>query len=385
VTSSARYFTIDDLRREAHRVWPPVVRGYVDGGADGELSLKHNLEAFAGYEFHPRALAGVPGVSLGTTVLGRESPLPLALAPTGYSRMMHPDGEPAVVRAAGRAGVAYTASTMATTSLEDSAAAATRASSTARSPLWFQLYLWTDRGLTRELVSRAGAAGYDALVLTVDCAVTGNRVEDIRRGLIPPAPSRSIVWGGLARHPRWTARYLRGAPLEAANLLDPGTGRRFPNLTFDPALSWDDVARLRADWPGKLLLKGPLNAADAQRAVEAGVDGLVLSNHGGRQLDQTAPPLNTVAAVREQVGDAIDVLVDSGIRRGSDIAIALALGADAVLVGRPYVYGLGAAGEDGVDTALRILVDELVRTMLLLGVADVKELRARGSELVRRR
>jgi L-lactate dehydrogenase (cytochrome) len=375
-----RYLTIDDLRAQAHRVWPPVVRDYVDGGADAELSLRHNLEAFAGYEFHPRSLAGVSGVSLSTTILGRESALPLALAPTGYSRMMHPDGEPAVVRAAGRAGVPYTASTMATTSLEDTAAAARPGQE-----LWFQLYQWTDRGLTRELVARAGAAGYGALVLTVDCAVTGNRLRDERRGLIPPAPRRSAVWRGLARHPRWTARHLLADRLDAANLVDHGTGQRLPNLTFEPALSWDDVAALRAGWAGRLLLKGPLSPLDAHRAVQAGVDGLVLSNHGGRQLDQTVPPLNTVREVRERVGDTISVLVDSGIRRGSDIAIALALGADAVLVGRPYVYGLGADGEAGLDTALRILTDELVRTMLLLGVAEVKELQAYGRELVRPR
>jgi L-lactate dehydrogenase (cytochrome) len=374
------FLTVEDLRRRAHRVWPTAVREYVEGGADGAVTLEGNLRVFAHYRFHPRCLSGSPAADLGTTILGREYPVPFALAPTGYSRLMHPDGEVGVARAAGRAGVVYTASTMATTDVRTVAAASPD------TDLWLQLYVFADRGITRELIARAGAAGCRTLVLTVDSAVTGNRPTHARSGLIPPSPERRLLLRTLIERPRWAVRHLRSGALGSPHL-SPLTGSAGVDATeemaFEPALSWDDVAEVRTAWPGALLLKGPLRPEEVKRAVALGVDGAVLSNHGGRQLDQLPAPVSTVGEVRAAIGDGATLLVDSGVRRGSDIAVALALGADAVLVGRPYVYGLGAAGQAGVAAAIAILTAELGRTLHLLGVGNVAELRAAGSDLVR--
>lgn len=376
-----RCVTIEDLQHAAWRRWPKGVRGYVEGGADGEVSLARNRAAYQGFGLVPSPLRDVTEVDLSTSLLGGESVLPFALAPTGYTRLMHTGGERAVARAARDAGIAYTMSTMATTRLEDVAAEV-------GGDLWFQLYVWRDRGLVRGLIDRAAASGYRALMLTVDTPVTGLRVRDAHNGFTIPPQLSALTVLDMARHPRWCASLLAGAPITFANFA-PEIGRspegvmEFAAKQFDPSVSWDDLAWIRGLWKGPLMVKGLVSAQDAARAAEVGVDAVVLSNHGGRQLDQVVAPLLMLPEVRERVGDRIEVLVDSGIRRGSDIALALALGADGVLVGRPYLYGLGAAGERGVSAAISLLGQELRRAMTLMGVTSVAHLRAEGASLVR--
>jgi L-lactate dehydrogenase (cytochrome) len=377
----ARCVTIEDLRREACRRWPRGVRGYVEGGADAEISLRRNRAAFEAYSLVPSVLRDVEKVDLSANILGVRSALPLALGPTGYTRMMHPAGEYAAASAARAAGIPYTLTTMATMSIEQVAPAG--------GDLWFQLYMWRDRGLVRELLQRAQAAGYRALVLTVDTAVTGLRVRDLHNGFtLPPRLSPASLLD-MARHPAWCLGLLRGQPITFANFADEVSGRsenimEFAARQFDPTVNWTDLEWLRGQWPGPIVLKGLADAADAVRARDAGIDALSLSNHGGRQLDQAVPPIEVLPEIREAVGPAMPVFVDSGVRHGSDVALALARGADGCLIGRPYLYGLGAAGEAGCAAAIRMLGDELRRVMRLLGVVSVAEFRERGNELVRR-
>lgn len=377
----ARCVTIEDLRVHACRRWPRGVLGYVEGGADAEVSVGRNRAAFEAYSLVPSVLRDVEKVDTSIDILGVHTTLPLALGPTGYTRMMHPAGELAAARAARAAGIPYTLTTMATMSIEDVAPAG--------GDLWFQLYVWRDRGLMSELLQRAHASGYRALVLTVDTAVTGLRVRDHHNGFTLPPRLTPGVLVDMARHPAWCLGLLRGAPITFANFADEVSSRsenimEFAARQFDPSVSWTDVGWLRELWPGPIVLKGLFGAADAVRARDVGIDALTLSNHGGRQLDQSAAPIEVLPEVRAAVGPTMPVFVDSGIRRGTDLAIALALGADACLIGRPYLYGLGAAGEAGCAAAIRMLGDELRRAMRLVGVVSVAELRERGAELVRR-
>jgi L-lactate dehydrogenase (cytochrome) len=375
-----RCATIEDLQAAAHRRWPRGVRGYVEGGADGEVSLGRNRAAYEQCVLHPAPLRDVGRVDTRATLLGGPSALPFALAPTGYTRMMHDHGERAVARAAAAAGIPYTLSTMATTSLEDVAAAAS-------GPLWFQLYVWRNRGLMRDLMRRAADAGYRALMLTVDTPVTGLRARDAHNGFtIPPQLSPGTLLD-MATHPAWWGRLLAGDPITFANIpghaQSPSGVMAFAAQQFDPTVSWADLDEIRRLWAGPLVVKGLVRPEDAARAAAAGVDAVVLSNHGGRQLDGAVAPLQVLPAVREAVGQDFEVLVDSGIRRGADIAAALALGASGTLVGRPYLYGLGAGGERGVTAAIDLLAAELRRAMQLLGVASVEQLRREGRDLVR--
>jgi len=358
------------------RLIPRPVFDYVDGGADEELSLRANTRAFQRFRFQPRTLVNVSEADTSTAFLGSVVPLPLALAPTGYTRMMHPKGEIAAARAAQKHGLPYTLSTMATTTIEAVA-------ENAQPDLWFQLYIMRDSGLNKELVDRAAAAKYRVLVVTVDCFVTGHRTRDRRNGLVIPPELTLSTLASIASKPGYWTRMLRSPAIDFANFAghdavtieDTGT-------LFNPAITWDDIAELRARWPGRLIVKGPLGPADAARAVSMGADGVQLSNHGGRQLDRTVPPVTTIDAVRDRVGPDVTVLVDSGIRHGSDIAVALALGADACAIGRAYLYGLMAGGEAGVNKALDILAAQFKRTMQLLGVRSVAELRELGSSLL---
>src|SRR6266550_3655924 len=333
---------IADLRRTARRLIPRPVFDYVDGGSDEELSLAGNVEAFRRWRFVPRALANVAKVDTAGQVLGHPVPLPLVLAPTGYTRIMHPGGEIASARAAARHGLPYTLSTMANTSIADLATAV-------HGDLWFQLYILTDDGLTRELVDRAAACGYRVLVVTVDTMVTGRRIRDVRNGLTLPAELTVRTVASIGSRPAYWMRMLRSPGANLANLpvrervTIAGTGS-----FFYPGIDWDNIAALREQWRGKLVIKGPLGAADARRAVEAGVDGLQLSNHGGRQLDRAIAPIDLLPTVRDAVGPDLTVLVDSGVRHGTDIAIAIALGADAVAIGRASLYGLLTAGQPKV-------------------------------------
>jgi L-lactate dehydrogenase (cytochrome) len=369
---------IYELRRSARRVIPRPVFDYVDGAADEELSMAANVRAFRRWRFQPRALTGITKVDTATRLLDRDLTLPLVLAPTGYTRMMHPAGENAVARAAQRHRLPYTLSTMGTTSIEDVAAAA-------QPDLWFQLYIQKDEGLTKELVNRAATAGYRVLVITVDTLVTGHRTRDERNGLIIPPALTLRTLGNIAVKPGYWMRMLRSEAIDFANFTGGGPGVTTIEGTgtmFNPTVSWDDIAALRSRWPGKLVIKGPLSPADATRAVEVGADGLQLSNHGGRQLDRTVPSVDLIAPVRAAVGSDVAVVVDSGVRHGSDIAVALALGADACAIGRAYLYGLMAGGEPGVDKVIDILTDQFVRTLHLMGITSVAELRERGRELL---
>ena len=367
---------IADLRAAGRRRTPRPVFDYVDGGSDEEASLRGNTKAFRRWRFQPRALVNVSQADTSSAFLGSVVPLPLALAPTGYTRMMHPAGEIGAARAAQRHGLPYTLSTMATTTIEAVAEAA-------QPDLWFQLYILRDRGLTKELVDRAAAAKYRVLVVTVDTFVTGHRTRDRRNGLVIPPELTARTLASIAGKPGYWVRMLRNPAIGFANFAGrPAVTIEGTGALFDPGIDWDDIAELRARWPGQLVIKGPLGPADARHAVSAGVDGLQLSNHGGRQLDRTVPSADMIAGVREAVGSEVSVLVDSGIRHGSDIAVALALGADACAVGRAYLYGLMAGGEAGVDKALDILAEQFQRTMQLLGVRSVAELRAAGRELL---
>jgi L-lactate dehydrogenase (cytochrome) len=364
-----------DLRAMGRRLTPRPVFDYVDGGADEELSVRANIRAFRRWRFQPRALVNVSEADTSTRFLDADVPLPLVLAPTGYTRMMHPAGEIGAARAAQRHGLPYTLSTMATTTIEAVAEAA-------QPDLWFQLYILRDSGLNKELVDRAASAGYRVLVVTVDCFVTGHRSRDHRNGLVIPPALTPQTLASIAGKPGYWIRMLRNPAIGFANFANSNVTIQSTGQLFNPAITWDNIAELRARWPGRLVIKGPLGPADARLAVDAGADGLQLSNHGGRQLDRTVPPADTIRAVRETVGPEVPLLVDSGIRHGSDIAVAVALGADGCAIGRAYLYGLMAGGEPGIDKALDILADQFRRTMQLLGVRSVAELRAAGSELL---
>ena len=367
---------VSDLRAVGRRLTPRPVFDYVDGGADEELSMAANTKAFRRWRFQPRALVDVSEPDMSARFLDTVAPLPLALAPTGYTRMMHPAGEIGAARSAQRHGLPYTLSTMATTTIEAVAEAA-------QPDLWFQLYILRDSGLNKELVDRAAAAGYRALVVTVDTFVTGHRVRDHRNGLVIPPELTVRTLASIAGKPGYWVRMLRNPAIEFANFAGrPAVTIEGTGSLFNPAITWDDIAALRDRWPGKLVLKGPLGPADAKRAVSLGADGLQLSNHGGRQLDRAVPPADLITPVREAVGPDTSILVDSGIRHGSDIAVALALGADACAVGRAYLYGIMAGGEPGVDKALDILTHQFKRTLQLLGVGSAAELREAGPEIL---
>jgi L-lactate dehydrogenase (cytochrome) len=365
-----RAASIADLRAIARRRTPRAVFDYTDGAADGELSLNRARAAFARMEFTPAVLHDVSEVDLTRTILGKESALPLALAPTGFTRMMHTAGERAVVAAAEKAAIPYTLSTMGTTTIEDVAAAAPNARR------WFQLYLWRDRAFGKDLVQRAEAAGYDTLMLTVDTPVGGNRRRDVHNGLtVPPALSlRTFVDG--ARHPNWWFDLLTTEPLVFASLQSSGgTVADLINRVFDPALTMADVDWLRSTWPGKLVVKGIQSVADAVRVTDAGADAVLLSNHGGRQLDRAPVPIELVTPVRDALDGRAEVLVDTGITHGADVLAAIALGAQAALIGRAYLYGLMAGGEAGVTKAVSILTGEMFRTLQLMGLSSVDDLR----------
>jgi L-lactate dehydrogenase (cytochrome) len=365
----ARAASIADLRRLARRRAPRAVFDYTDGAAGEELSLSRSREAYARVEFSPRVLQDVSGMDTSTTILGKPSAAPWAFAPTGFTRMMHTEGESAVSRVAARLGIPYALSTMGTTSIEKLAAAAPDARR------WFQLYLWRDREASRDFVVRAQAAGYEALVLTVDTPVAGPRLRDVRNGLtIPPTLSlRTLAEGSL--HPAWWWDLFTTEPLEFASLHRfEGTVAELVGTMFDPAASMADLTWLREAWDGPLVVKGIQSVADARAVVDAGADALVVSNHGGRQLDRAPVPLEVLPAVVDAVGDRAEVYVDGGILSGSDIVAAVALGARAALVGRAYLYGLMAGGERGVQRAAEILQQEVTSTLALLGVPRVSDL-----------
>jgi L-lactate dehydrogenase (cytochrome) len=367
--------SVADLRRIARRRLPRGVFDYIDGGAEDERTLAANTAAFARVTFKPRVLRDVGTIDTSTTLLGRQLPMPLALSPTGFTRIANSEGELAVARAAERAGLPYTLSTLATRSIEEVAAVSSGSK-------WFQVYVWRDRGLVKEMIDRAAAAGFEALMLTVDTAVLGRRERDARRGFtLPPKIGIGTMFDG-AVHPAWTWEFVRAEPIKFANVagLDVGDGSsavslaEYINSQFDPALSWADVDWMRTVWSGPLIIKGIQTVVDARLAADIGVEAIALSNHGGRQLDSAPAPLDLVAPVADAVGDRVEVICDGGVRRGSDIVKAVALGARACTAGRAYLYGLGAAGERGVDHVLGLLADDMRRTMALIGARSIDEL-----------
>jgi L-lactate dehydrogenase (cytochrome) len=317
-------------------------------------------------------LNDVGRVDASTTILGRPTSLPLILAPTGFTRIASAQGELDVARAAARAGLTYTLSSLATRSIEE-------VRSVSDGDLWFQVYVWTDKGLLSKMLERAQAAGYSTIVVTVDTAVLGRRERDIRRGFtLPPRIGLGTLLDGMM-HPSWTWEFVRNEPIRFANLLDEGTSNGmeavsladFVTNQFDPSLNWSDIKWFRDRWPGNIVLKGIQTIEDAKLATEHGIKGIALSNHGGRQLDCAPPPLDLVAPVVDAVGDSLEVYCDGGVRRGSDVIKAVALGATAAMAGRAYLYGLAAAGERGVDHALDLLRDDIHRTLALIGSPSI--------------
>lgn len=362
--------TLWDVRRVARRTTPAAAFDYVDGAAEAEISMRRARRAFAQVTFSPRVFRDVASVDTGTTILGRPADLPLVFGPTGFTRMMHHEGERAVARSAERHGIPYALSTMGTTSIEEVAEAAPGGRR------FFQLYVWKDRSRSEALIRRAADAGYDTLVVTVDTPVAGLRLRDIRNGMtIPPSLTPRTVLDAAWR-PAWWLNLFTTEPLSFASLSHwSGTVQQLANQMFDPTASFDDLAWIRGQWPGKLVLKGLQSVEDARAAAEAGCDGIVLSNHGGRQLDRAPVPLELLPAVAAELGDRMEIFVDTGVMSGGDIAAAVGLGATAVWVGRAYLYGLMAGGEAGVDRVAEILGSELSRTMRLMGCSRLSELR----------
>ena len=390
---------IDDVRRLAKRNLPGGVFDYFDGAAETEWSMANNSAAFERVHLTPRVLVDVSQIDTSVTVMGSRLPFPFAFSPTGFTRIATSAGENAVARVATRHGVPYTLSTLGTRSIEEVAAAranmtiaAARASAetgaTDASPLWYQLYVWEDRGLSRELVQRAKAAGYQAIMVTVDTAVFGRRDRDVRRGFtLPPKIGLETFIDGI-RHPRWTLDFITHEPITFSAVSGRGdvdgstaiTLSDYVNSQFDASLSWRDLDWVRSESGLPIMLKGIQSVDDAVRARSEGVEAIALSNHGGRQYDGSPAPIELLPSVIDAVGDDIEVLVDGGVRRGSDVVKACALGARAVMFGRPYLYGLGAAGELGVEWVINYISAGVKRTMALVGATDVASLRG----LVRR-
>jgi L-lactate dehydrogenase (cytochrome) len=373
---SSRAINIADLRRMAQRRLPPVVFGYLDGGADGEVTMRENCRVFDDVVFRPRQAVNIGECDLHTRVLGCDLGLPAILAPVGYSRMMHPRGELAAAAAAGAAGTAFILSTISGHKLENVRAAST-------GPVWYQLYLVGGREVAEPAVERAQRCGFSGLVVTIDTAVAGNRERDVRNGM-KSLLSRSVfaklpyVHHFLA-HPRWLAAFLMdGGTPHLENIVVPGKGP-LPLLDVGSALAravvtWEDMRWLHEIWKGPIIVKGVMTGDDARHAIDAGAAAIVVSNHGGRQLDGVAAALRALPEVVAAANSQVEVLMDGGVRRGADIVKAICLGARAVLIGRAYAYGLAAAGHAGVARALEILRDDVERTLRLLGCASISAL-----------
>lgn len=369
---------IADLRRLARRRLPGPIFDYIDGGADDEVTLERNMSAFSTYEIVPDVLTDVSSIRTATSLFGQPVAWPLMLAPTGLTRMFHGDAELAVARAAAKHGLLYSLSTLGTTRLEALADAF-------GGPKVFQIYIFKDRGLTAEFVARCKDAGFHGLALTVDTPVAGNRERDRVNGLsLPPKLTmRSML--SFAAHPFWSIPALSGSRFDFANVshrvdaLAAGPMSLFDYIgdQFDPSLTWADVEWLAREWGGPLAIKGLMTPQDAKRAIASGATGVMISNHGGRQLDGAPAPVDQIAEVRDTLGDGPDVICDGGIRRGSDVVKACALGANGCSIGRPYLYGLAAGGEAGVDRALTLLRQEFHRTLSLAGTNDVAGLARR--------
>ena len=364
-----RALTIYDLRDIAKRRTPQAPFDYTDGGADTESSLTRARAAYEKLEFQPRILRDVKDVDLSIQMLGKKMSMPVGIAPTGFTRMMQTEGEYAGACAASDAGIPYTLSTMGTRSIEDVAKAAPGGRN------WFQLYMWKDRDRSMALVDRAKAAGFDTLVLTVDVPVAGARLRDVRNGMtIPPSLTSKTILNAIPR-PAWWMNFLTTDPLKFASLDSwNGTVAELLDSMFDPTVTYEDLKWIRGQWQGNLVVKGIQNVDDAMMSVAAGADAIILSNHGGRQLDRAPVPLHLLPEVVKAIGDKAEVQVDTGIMHGADVVAALASGAKFTWIGRAYLYGLMAGGKPGVDRTLEIFRTQIIRTMKLLGARTIAEL-----------
>ncbi|MBS0233640.1 MAG: alpha-hydroxy-acid oxidizing protein [Proteobacteria bacterium] len=365
---------IDDLRRLAHRRVPSDFMGYYESGSYSQSTLAANLRDLAEIKIRQRVLAGAANRTQNQSFLGAKRPHPFALAPIGLSGMAYRDGEIAAARAAEKAGIPYTLSTLSICSIEDVAEAVTQ-------PFWFQLYFMRDRGFVADLIARARKANCSALVLTVDLQVLGQRHSDVRSGLTVPPRIHPKTIGRIALKPAWIANVLMGKRKTFGNVAGriPGTENLLSYMDwissqFDQALSWDDVAWIRDRWPGKLIIKGIMDVEDARLAAKTGATAIVVSNHGGRQLDGAASSISMLPRIADAVGSDVEILFDGGIRTGQDVFRALALGARACLLGRAYLYGLCAAGEAGVSKAIELISNELDVTMALSGVRTLEQI-----------
>jgi L-lactate dehydrogenase (cytochrome) len=365
---------IADLERRAERHLPAPIWHYLQGGADDEWTAVRNTAAFEDFALVPDVLVDVTHVDASVQLLGHRFPLPLILSPTGMSQLFHTDGELAVARAAAAHQILYSLSTMATATIEDVA--------TAGGPRMFQLYCFRDRGLTLELLSRAQAAGYAAICLTVDTPLAGNRERDIATGMTLPPKFTLRTLLQFAAHPRWVLPKIFGRSFELANVTRyaPSVSRQrsgvmeYVNSQMDRSIGWKDLEWLRSNWKGALVMKGVLSPADARRAAEFGCEGVMISNHGGRQLDGAVSPIEQLASIRDAVGDSFSLILDGGVRRGTHVLKAIALGATACAIGRPYLFGLAAAGERGVSRAIKIFREEIERGMALMGCTSLEML-----------
>lgn len=372
---------IADLRALAKRRLPAPMFHYIDGGADDELTLGWNTSAFDRYELLPRYLRDIQDIDTSTTLLGHRIDVPFFLSPTGMSRLFHHEKEVAAARAANEFGTFYGLSTLGTTSLEEIAKVTS-------APKMFQVYILKDRELTREFAQRCKAAGFEAMCLTVDVPLAGNREREIAHGMHMPPRFRLGSLLSFATHPRWTINYLLNPDFKLANVAHRvdalGEGAMglidYVNSQFDRSVTWDDAEWLVGQWDGPMVIKGLQTAEDARRARDIGARGIMVSNHGGRQLDTAPAPIDCIAEMAEAVGDDLDIICDGGIRRGTHIIKALAMGARACSFGRPYLYGLAAGGHEGVVRALSLLNEEFVRDMALLGCRSIDEI---GPEHVR--
>jgi len=383
MSTLSRCNNVNDLRKLAKRRLPRAMFHYIDGGADDEVTLRRNTVAFEDYELQPSFLNPVDQINTSINLFRKELNIPFFIAPTGMSRLFHHTKENAVARAAAKFGTVYTLSTMGTASLEEIAEETDGLK-------MFQIYILKDRGLTKEFVSRCKAANYDALCLTVDVPLAGNRERDKVTGMTMPPRFTLKSLFSFAMHPRWSFNLLIHPDFRLANLVhrvdalanNPMSLIEYVNSQFDRTVSWEDVAWLIQEWNGPFVIKGLLTADDAIKAKDAGASAIMISNHGGRQLDGTPAPIDCISSMREAVGNDLELIVDGGIRRGTHIIKALALGADAVSIGKAYLYGLAAGGQKGVELALQMLRNELERDMALLGVSSIKQL---SSKYIRKR
>ncbi|HTQ98886.1 MAG TPA: alpha-hydroxy acid oxidase [Candidatus Acidoferrum sp.] len=374
-SSLAACHNIADLRQLAQRRLPKVMFDYIDGAAEDEVTRNRNMADFGNLQFVPRTLTDVSQVSLATRIQGIDTPLPLFFSPTGGCRLFHTDGDLAVSKVAEQRGMIYSLSSMATYDIETVARHS-------KATKWFQIYVWKDRGVVKEFIARCKAAGYHALILTVDVQTSGQRERDLRNGFtLPPKFTVSSLFD-MALHPRWWWSVLTTPTITLANVVGKGAlgvnnataMGQYAASQLDPSVTYDDLAWMIEQWGGPFLVKGLVSAEDARRVVDIGATGVMLSNHGGRQLDHSISPITALPAVVDAIGGKADIIVDGGVRRGTDIIKALCLGATACSIGRAYLYGLGAGGQPGVDRAITLLQAELKRAMMLLGCNDVKKL-----------